>query len=58
MHQVCYPLGPSICKLSITVLHTTDRFIFRVATEVTASVLFSQNQKSAYYSMSLYIKSV
>ena len=31
-------IGTCICKLSITVLHTTDRFICRV---VTVSVLFS-----------------
>ena len=34
-----------ICKLSIIVLHAVDRFISRDGTEVTVSVLFSQDHK-------------
>ena len=45
MHQACYPIGVCICKLSIIVLHATDRFICRVGTEVTVSMLFSQDHK-------------
>ena len=45
MYQACYPLGACICKLSIIVLHAVDRFICRVGTEVTVSVLFSQDHK-------------
>ena len=38
-------IGACICKLSIIVLHAVDRFISRVGTEVTVSVLFSQDHK-------------
>ena len=38
-------IGVCICKLSIIVLYAVDRFICRVATEVTVSVLFSQDHK-------------
>ena len=38
-------IGACICKLSIIVLHAVDRFICRVGTEVTVSVLFSQDHK-------------
>ena len=38
-------IGACICKLSVIVLHAVDRFISRVGTEVTVSVLFSQDHK-------------
>ena len=42
---VLLPIGVCICKLSFILLHCADRFIYRVGTEVTVSVLFSQAHK-------------
>ena len=38
-------IGACNCKLSFILLHCADRFICRVGTEVTVSVLFSQDHK-------------
>ena len=58
MYQYCYPLGPASASYHLFCCIAVDRFISRVGTEVTVSVLFSQDHKSAYYSITLYIKSV
>ena len=42
---VLLPIGVCICKLSFILLQAADRFICRVGTEVTVSVLFSQDHK-------------
>ena len=42
---VLLSIGVCICKLSFILLHCADRFINRVGTEVTVSVLFSQDHK-------------
>ena len=44
---VLLPIGVCICKLSFILLHCADRFIYRVGTEVTVSVLFSQAHKKS-----------
>ena len=38
---VLLSIGACICKLSFILLHCADRFISRVGTETTVSVLFS-----------------
>ena len=55
---VLLSIGVCICKLSFILLHCADRFISRVGTEVTVSVLFHNIIKSANYSITLYIKTV
>ena len=42
---VLLSIGVCICKLSFILLHCADRFISRVGTETTVSVLFSQDHK-------------
>ena len=45
MYQACYPLGSAFASYHLFCCIAADRFICRVGTEVTVSVLFSQDHK-------------
>ena len=45
MYQYCYPLGSASASYHLFCCIVQDRFIYRVGTEVTVSVLFSQARK-------------